>query len=306
MCGLRQFVMLGCLLVASLAACAPPEVPEYRRAHGLVLLDLPPSPSPAATDYRARAGEANDDVGTRVAEESADLGGDQGVQAKAALEGVRTATVSSSGERGPATRVQQHLAGLVPPPPDGTIVPLAPVPAEAPPPPPDGSPTTPMVTVASTESPPRDDIDQPTVIHSDDAPSQRTEGPAHGPRSSPLPEAVAAENERVLELGIEGQASPEVLQVLRGQRHALRRCYDALTLRAPATTEGNVTVRFTLSPAGEVQAADVIGGTLDDADFRQCVVGRLQGLSFPRADSGAVFTYPFRFGGGPALGAGGE
>jgi hypothetical protein len=306
MCGLRQFVMLGCLLVASLAACAPPEVPEYRRAHGLVLLDLPPSPSPAATDYRARAGEANDDVDTRVAEEGADLGGDQGVQAKAAFEGVRTTTVSSTGERVPNTLVQQHLAELVPPPPDGTLVPLAPVPAEAPPPARDGSPTTPGEIVASTESPPRDDTDQPNVVHSDDAPSQRTEGPAHGPRSSPMTEAVVAESERVLELGIEGQAPPEVLRVLRGQRNALQRCYDALMLRAPATSEGNVTVRFTLSPAGEVQATDVIGGTLDDVDFRQCVVGRLQGLTFPRAHSGAVFTNPIRFGGGPGLGAEGE
>jgi hypothetical protein len=294
MCGLRQLVVLGCLLAASLAACAPPEVPEYRRAHGLVLLDLPPSPPPAATDdHRARAGEAKDDLDMRVAEESADLGGDQGVQAKAALEDSLVATVSSTGERGPNTRVEQTIAGLTRLPADATVVPVAP-------------PPLPAVVVPTTESLPRGDTARPTLVRSDDAPRQRTEGPAHGPRSSPVPEAVVAENERVLELGIEGQASPEVLRVLRGQRNALQRCYDALTLRAPATTEGNVTVRFTLSPAGEVQAADVIGGTLDDVDFRQCVVGRLQGLTFPRADSGAVFTYPFRFGGGPGLGAEGE
>jgi outer membrane biosynthesis protein TonB len=303
MCGLRRFVVLDCLLVVSLAACAPPEVPEYRRTHGLVLLDLPPAPEPAATDdYRARLDEKKDELDARVEEQNVDLGGDQGVEAKAALDdGVRTTTVSSTGERGPNTRVEQTVRGLVP---------LAPPPLQAPPPPPppprEGPPTTPVVVVASTEPPPRDDTDQPTLAHSTDAPSLRTQGVAHGPRSSPMPEAVTSENERVLELGIQGQASPEVLQVLRGQRNALQRCYDALMLRAPATTEGNVTVRFTLSPAGEVQAADVIGGTLDDVDFRQCVVGRLQSLTFPRADSGAVFTYPFRFGGGPALGDQGE
>jgi hypothetical protein len=301
MVGLRTIVMLGCLLVASLAACAPPEVPEYRRARPPVSLELPPAPTPAANEERlARLDETKGEQDAL----KAGIMAEQHEAAKVLLEDGRDTGAVVGGEgRAVVSRDFSGLAQLMP---DGTVVSLAPSPHGACPPPPADSPAAPAPVVVHTSTD-REAAERATNRPGSPPLEQPAQGPAHAPRMSAPEQAAEAENERVLELGARSQASPEVLQVLRGQRNALQRCYDALVLRAPATADGNVTIRFTLSPAGEVQAADVVGGTLEDADFRQCVVGRLQGLTFPRADSGTVFTYPFRFGGGPAaLGADGE
>ncbi|MBI5490755.1 MAG: AgmX/PglI C-terminal domain-containing protein [Deltaproteobacteria bacterium] len=100
---------------------------------------------------------------------------------------------------------------------------------------------------------------------------------------------------------VEGSgASSDVRQILRGQQATLQRCYDALQLRAPGTGGGMVTIRLTLDPAGRVQSVDIVGGTVDEAEFNRCVLDHLRRLAFPRADSAAIVTWPFRFGSGAA------
>ena len=126
----------------------------------------------------------------------------------------------------------------------------------------------------------------------------RRQEPLPAQPSAPVP--VVAELARALEErefeSTGASAPPPVEQILRQEKARFQRCYDALVLRDPATLPGSLSVRLVLGPAGDVQQADVVSGTLQDPDFRDCIMTKLTALSFPRNDAALVFTYPFRFG----------
>jgi hypothetical protein len=126
--------------------------------------------------------------------------------------------------------------------------------------------------------------------------SRRESAPASP--SAPMP--VVAELARALEEGeaerMTSGAPAPVEQILRQEKARFQRCYDALVLRDPATLPGSLSVRLVLGPAGDVQQAEVVSGTLQDPDFRDCIMTKLTALSFPRNDAMLDFTYPFRFG----------
>jgi hypothetical protein len=131
---------------------------------------------------------------------------------------------------------------------------------------------------------------------------QRTKGPRResAPASPSAPMPVVAELARALEEGeaerLASDAPAPVEQILRQEKARFQRCYDALVLRDPATLPGSLSVRLVLGPAGDIQQAEVVSGTLQDPDFRDCIMTKLTALSFPRNDAMLDFTYPFRFG----------
>ena len=131
---------------------------------------------------------------------------------------------------------------------------------------------------------------------------QRTKGPRResAPESPSAPMPVVAELARALEEGettrAASSAPPPVEQILRREKARFQRCYDALVLRDPATLPGSVSVRLVLGPAGDIRQVEVVSGTLQDPDFRDCIMTKLTALSFPRNDAVLDFTYPFRFG----------
>ncbi len=131
---------------------------------------------------------------------------------------------------------------------------------------------------------------------------QRTKGPRRerppGRPASPAP--VVVELARALEEqefeSIRLSAPPPVEQIFRQEKARFQRCYDALVLRDPATLPGSLSVRLVLGPAGDIRQAEFVSGTLEDPDFRDCIMTKLTALSFPRNDAVLDFTYPFRFG----------
>jgi len=111
--------------------------------------------------------------------------------------------------------------------------------------------------------------------------------------TAPSSEAVRGVDEQPREADV----PPEVAEVLRRQGSGLQRCHDTLLLRNPEVASGNVSVRLTISPAGTVAQADVVAGTIDDAEFNRCILDRILAWRFPRGDANTVVTHSFDFGG---------
>jgi len=95
--------------------------------------------------------------------------------------------------------------------------------------------------------------------------------------------------------GGENFADGEIRRVLHQQDGALRRCYEALLLRLPAVPSGSLTVRIHITPAGVVEQAEVVNGTIEDAEFRRCVEERVRTMTFPLTDGASVIEAPFGF-----------
>jgi hypothetical protein len=151
--------------------------------------------------------------------------------------------------------------------------------------------------VAARDSDERDRQQQTKGGSQQQTKSRRQESAPAQP-SAPVP--VVAELARALEereaesIGV--SAPPPVERILRQEKARFQRCYDALVLRDPATLPGSLSVRLVLGPAGDIQQAEVVSGTLQDPDFHDCIMTKLTALSFPRNDAMLDFTYPFRFG----------
>jgi len=82
------------------------------------------------------------------------------------------------------------------------------------------------------------------------------------------------------------------------QRHIVdvRRCYRR-RLAASPTLSGRITVRFVISPTGNVVSSEATDDTLGDPQVGACVAGAVRGWRFPRPEGGGIVavTYPFRF-----------
>jgi hypothetical protein len=94
-----------------------------------------------------------------------------------------------------------------------------------------------------------------------------------------------------------GLATSVILEALRPRSDEIRRCFDALLLRSAEPVGGSVVLRVTVGPEGSVAQAEVVGGTIEDAEFRSCVVQHVRTVGFPRNDGPTVFTCPFAFDG---------
>ena len=81
-----------------------------------------------------------------------------------------------------------------------------------------------------------------------------------------------------LTTGFGGLSRESILEVVRGGRADLRRCYESALL-GDANLAGRVVVSFIISPSGEVDSADAVGNT----------GGRRAGGVRPRAGAGMSF-----------------
>ncbi len=77
-----------------------------------------------------------------------------------------------------------------------------------------------------------------------------------------------------------------------------RRCYDQ-SLRTHPGIQGKVTLKFVLTPKGDIKEAflDKSASDITEPDLETCLVAALKALSFPASTRGMESTvrYPFNF-----------
>jgi tetratricopeptide (TPR) repeat protein len=99
-----------------------------------------------------------------------------------------------------------------------------------------------------------------------------------------------------------GISADEAQRVIRGAIPRLRTCYQTELTRSPSTN-GRLTIRFTIDPVGEVKAADLSNSPGGDA-FKGCVSAVAKSLRFPApGSSDAHFTQTFDLVGGGGSGS---
>jgi TonB family protein len=90
-----------------------------------------------------------------------------------------------------------------------------------------------------------------------------------------------------------GGLSKEVIRrIVQQHRGRIRHCYEA-ALRTNPDISGRVTVKFVISPQGNVQSAEGSGNTTGDDGLEACVVNVVKRMSFPQADGVTSCMYPF-------------
>ena len=79
-------------------------------------------------------------------------------------------------------------------------------------------------------------------------------------------------------------------------RGRFRFCYENALRKSPHIS-GRIAIHFVISRSGEVGTTTVErSSTIDDADFRACLVGAFGKLQFPQPEGGEVgVTYPMLF-----------
>jgi TonB family protein len=96
---------------------------------------------------------------------------------------------------------------------------------------------------------------------------------------------------------VRGSLSKEVIRrYIRRNINQVRYCYERQLAGHPEL-EGNVQIRFIISPSGAVTSSSVASSTLGDSEVEECVARTIQRIAFPEPEGGGVVivTYPFRF-----------
>lgn len=96
---------------------------------------------------------------------------------------------------------------------------------------------------------------------------------------------------------IRGQLDREIIQrVVREHRREIRACYEQELQRLPEL-EGQILVRWLISPDGAVAAASIESSTMNNSEVEGCVTRRVRSWRFPEPRGGGTVnvTYPFSF-----------
>ncbi len=122
-----------------------------------------------------------------------------------------------------------------------------------------------------------------------------TDAPHHAaPETPETPEGHEAH-----ETLVDGQGHLDKLviqRIVRAHINEIKVCYERLLEHDPEAT-GRLEVRFTVDDGGDVTAATITDGTLDDTELRSCVTAAVQRWKFPKPEGGGkvIITYPFNF-----------
>lgn len=94
---------------------------------------------------------------------------------------------------------------------------------------------------------------------------------------------------------IMGSLSMEIIRrVIRSHRDQIKYCYSKELTRNP-NLAGKVSVKFTISPKGYVQQANVSNTTLRNASVERCICQKIRTWKFPEPKGGGIVivNYPF-------------
>ncbi len=92
----------------------------------------------------------------------------------------------------------------------------------------------------------------------------------------------------------QGLSPGAISRVVMSRSGAFRACYETVAAGSPGLS-GTVSVRFGISPGGEVQTASIAGSSLNNPRVEGCVLRQIKRLRFPSADKGSNATFPFVF-----------
>jgi hypothetical protein len=98
--------------------------------------------------------------------------------------------------------------------------------------------------------------------------------------------------------GISPDKEAEVQLLLQQRDPSTLRCYqDVLDEKHDRAFKGTVIVLLNLTPAGDSSkaSAKVIGGTLNNKDVSDCLVGKLQDFEYPQIAQSGTMQYVYRF-----------
>lgn len=138
-----------------------------------------------------------------------------------------------------------------------------------------------------------DEFPDESALHADEV-----ETPA-GTEATVAHDEEAPESPETGETSVDGQGHLDKLviqRIVRAHINEIKVCYERLLERDPEAT-GRLEVRFTVDDGGDVAAATITDGNLDDLALRSCVTTAVQRWKFPKPEGGGkvVVTYPFNF-----------
>lgn len=146
-------------------------------------------------------------------------------------------------------------------------------PPPAPPPPP---------TIQADQSPPPPappPPPPPPLASATASASAQPSGDASGPKGPPGPGACSNCGK--------GVSNSALNSALQGAAGSARGCYNR-ALQKNAGAAGKLTVSVQVGPSGQVCGASITNDTVGSPEVSNCVLGRFQGKSFPKPDSGCV------------------
>ena len=97
--------------------------------------------------------------------------------------------------------------------------------------------------------------------------------------------------------GVQGALDKEIIRkVVRQHRREVKYCYEQQLQKNPELS-GQVVIRFTISPTGDVVNAVVEKTTLNSTAVEQCMKGKIRHWAFPQPKGGGLVkvNYPFNF-----------
>ncbi len=87
----------------------------------------------------------------------------------------------------------------------------------------------------------------------------------------------------------------EIARVVAKHKGGIRSCYNRLLLRSPGR-EGEVGVRFIISPTGRVHTVDILATTIGESEMEECIKVRIFAWKFPVQNGcETVVRYSFHF-----------
>lgn len=82
---------------------------------------------------------------------------------------------------------------------------------------------------------------------------------------------------------------------LKLQRNSFFKCYTQLLQKTPGVV-GQASVNFTISPSGKVTQASIASSSLQDADFKKCLLEAVKRVEFQPFEGGNISTiFPLKF-----------
>jgi hypothetical protein len=92
----------------------------------------------------------------------------------------------------------------------------------------------------------------------------------------------------------QGLSPAQIQRVVMSRMGAFQACFEMASAHDP-TLKGNVGIAFSISPGGDVSAANVSGSSLKNPRVEGCMLRTFQRLHFPAADKPTNAAFPFAF-----------
>lgn len=92
----------------------------------------------------------------------------------------------------------------------------------------------------------------------------------------------------------QGLTPAQIQRVVMSRMGAFQACFEMASAHDP-TLKGNVGIAFSISPGGDVSAANVSGSSLKNPRVEGCMLRTFQRLHFPSADKPTNAAFPFAF-----------